>query len=61
MSEKERKRMYNKEELQMLEEIKALKARGFRGLKNQLDIGDDVSISPPKEGYDYAQLEEEFE
>jgi hypothetical protein len=53
MPDKERLKMYTKDELRMLDEIKALKARGFRTFKNELDVGDDVSISPPKEGYNY--------
>lgn len=45
--------MYTKDEIKMLSEIKALKARGFKSFRNELDVGDDVSISPPREGEDY--------
>ncbi|EAR83067.2 EF hand protein (macronuclear) [Tetrahymena thermophila SB210] len=60
MSSKERLNLYTKDERKMLDEIKALKARGFKSFRNELDVGDDVSISPPREGEDYEQLAKEF-
>lgn len=36
MNSKDRKRMYTKDEIKMLEEIKALKARGFKSFRNEL-------------------------
>lgn len=46
----------------MLKEIKALKARGFKSFRNELDVGGDVSISPPRSDseYDYEELEKEY-
>lgn len=54
--------MYTKDEIKMLSEIKALKARGFKSFRNELEVGDDVSLSPPKSGsdYDYDELEKEY-
>jgi len=46
----------------MLKEIKALKARGFKSFRNELDVGGDVSLSPPRSDseYDYEALEKEY-
>lgn len=62
MNSKERQKMYTKEEIKMLQEIKALKARGFKSFRNELDVGGDVSLSPPRSDseYDYEELEKEY-
>lgn len=63
MKSKERLLMYTKDEKLMLNEIKALKARGFKSFRNELNVGDeDMSLSPPKSGsdYDYDELEKEY-
>lgn len=62
MNSKERQKMYTKEEIKMLKEIKALKARGFKSFRNELDVGGDVSLSPPRSDseYDYEALEKEY-
>lgn len=46
----------------MLKEIKALKSRGYKSFRNELSVGDDVSLSPPRSGsdYDYDELEKEY-
>lgn len=52
----ERKKLYTKEEVLMLSEIKALKKRGFKCFKNKLKLDDnDGGVSPPRSGdeYDY--------
>jgi DNA-binding transcriptional MerR regulator len=36
MKSKDRLRMYTKDEIKMLSEIKALKARGFKSFRNEL-------------------------
>lgn len=41
----------------MLQEIKSFKERGFKNYRNELNVGDDISISPPEdEDYQFSSF-----